>query len=566
MTGDPDDGRRAIIDAAAELFAEHGYEGVGVRLVANAAGVSQYRVRKETGGRADLFAAVMAEKVTSDAALKIARAVAAPDEVPALAAIVAAGAEVYADPARSWDLLELEALTRAHRDEALHEIETSRIQTRWDNLLRVTQRVMATGDLDEDVDEAAATHFALALSAGLALIDPVVSTKPSKAAWNALIARVGIALAPVPMPMDSLESRDQPRTQWRLFVDVPDVPGSVDRFLRAMSTLHGYTVAVNVVAITDDTRTLHVRISAPESVSERALLAAALSAGSNAYIRKEPGTARDQTTALVDAGAELIVNPGSAPYAAMNILSADHVEVVKATEGAHDATDVLRLQWTPERHVLLRRDWAPFTKVEQARASALLRLSAAIAAVSGDSDAPGWVERVKDGTVWIRLAHPEDAEAVAAMHRRCSERTLYLRYVSPGDWQTIQMRRLTGGHSGATLVAVGSGGTIIGLGNVFPEKGSDGRSAEVALLVEDAHQGQGVGTALLRSQLRMAQRMGFAEVVAVVLGDNRSVIALLERTGLSWSKQVEDGTITMRAPISRPPGAPAEAPAEGRAT
>ena len=44
--------RRAIIDAAAELFAEHGYEGVGVRQVAQEAGVSQYRVRKETGGRA----------------------------------------------------------------------------------------------------------------------------------------------------------------------------------------------------------------------------------------------------------------------------------------------------------------------------------------------------------------------------------------------------------------------------------------------------------------------------------------------------------------------------------
>lgn len=549
MTGDGQE-RRAIVDAAAELFAQHGYEGVGVRQVAQEAGVSQYRVRKETGGRADLFAAVMAEKVTSDAAAKIARAVEAPNEVPALAALVAAGAEVFADPERSWDLLELEALTRSHRDAALREIETQRIQARWDNLRTVTQQVRATGDLDGDLDDEATTHFALALSAGLALIDPVITRKPDQRAWDALMARIGIALAPVPMPLDSLESLEQPRTGWRLFVDVPDVPGSVDRFLRAVSTLHGYTVAVNVVGVGEGTRTLHIRMSAPDSVSEQALLAAALSAGSNAYMtREEPSAANDQTTKLVDVTTELIVNPGSAPFAAMNLLAADHVEVVKATEGDHDASDVLRLQWTPERHVLLRRGWAPFTKVEQARASALMRLSAAIAAAAGDSDAGGWVERIKDGTVWIRLAHPEDAEAVAAMHQRCSERTLYLRYVSPGDWQTIQLRRLTGGHSGATLVAVGSEGTIIGLGNVFPERPEDGHSAEIALLVEDAHQGEGVGSALLRSQLRMAERMGFAEVVAVVLGDNRAMTAMLERTGLSWSKKFEDGTLTMRAPI-----------------
>lgn len=562
MTGDGQE-RRAIVDAAAELFAQHGYEGVGVRQVAQKAGVSQYRVRKETGGRADLFAAVMAEKVSSDAASKIARAVQAPDEVPALAALVAAGAEVFADPERSWDLLELEALTRSHRDEALREIETKRIQTRWDNLRTVAQRVRATGDLDKGLDDAATTHYALALSAGLALIDPVITRKPEQQAWDALMARVGIALAPVPMPLDSPESLEQPRTSWRLFVDVPDVPGSVDRFLRAMSALHGYTMAVNVVGIEDDKRTLHIRMSAPESVSEQALLAAALSAGSNAYMtREEPSAASDPTTTLVDATRELIVNPGSAPFAAMSILSADHVEVVKATEGDHDASDVLRLQWTPERHVLLRRDWAPFTKVEQARASALLRLSAAIAAAAGDSDAGGWVERIKDGTVWIRLAHPEDAEAVAAMHRRCSERTLYLRYVSPGDWQTIQMRRLSGGHSGATLVAVGPAGAIIGLGNVFPERPDDGHSAEIALLVEDAHQGEGVGTALLRSQLRVAELMSFAEVVAVVLGDNRAMTAMLERTGLSWSKQFEDGTLTMRAPIGPNPATRVPEPVE----
>ena len=97
----------------------------------------------------------------------------------------------------------------------------------------------------------------------------------------------------------------------------------------------------------------------------------------------------------------------------------------------------------------------------------------------------------------------------AAMHKRCSQRTLYQRYVSSGDWQEIQMRRLSGGHSGATLVAVGDEGKVIGLGNVFPEHPGDEHSAEIAVLVEDAHQGGGVGTALLRRLVRLAERLEF---------------------------------------------------------
>jgi AcrR family transcriptional regulator/RimJ/RimL family protein N-acetyltransferase len=540
--------RRRIIDVAAELFSEHGYEGVGVRQVAQEVGVSQYRVRKLTGGRAQLFAAVMAEKVTSDAADRIARAVEAPHELPPLAAIIAAGAAVFAAPEDSWDLLELEALTRSHRDTELREIESVRIQGRWDNMRAVVRRVRDAGGIDGDVDDDALAHFSLTLSVGLAMLDPVIRHKPIQLNWDAMIARIGTAMAP---PRMLLRAEDEPRAYWRILIDVPDRPGGVDMFIRAMAALYGYTVAVYVVGSGEGTRTLDMRLTAPSSVTEETLLSAATSAGRNARISPgSPDDALDLPTRILDASAELVTNPGWAPYVAMQLVAADHVEVVRATKGQDDGPDVLRLQWTPERHVLLRRTWAPFTRVEQARASALLRLSAAIAVAEGDADAQGWVEPVKDGTVWIRLAHPEDADAVGAMHRRCSDRTLYLRYVSSGDWHEIQMRRLSGGHSGATLVAIGDDGTVIGLGNVFPERPGDNVTAEIAVLVEDSHQGQGVGTALLRRQIRMAERMGFSEVVAVVLTENGAMTRMLERTGLAWTTRIEEGSSTLRAPLS----------------
>jgi RimJ/RimL family protein N-acetyltransferase len=82
------------------------------------------------------------------------------------------------------------------------------------------------------------------------------------------------------------------------------------------------------------------------------------------------------------------------------------------------------------------------------------------------------------------------------------------------------------------LVAVGDEGTVIGLGNVFPERAGDEHRAEIAVLVEDAHQGGGVGTALLRRLVRLAERLEFGEAVAVVLADNTGMLRLLNRMGL----------------------------------
>jgi RimJ/RimL family protein N-acetyltransferase len=346
---------------------------------------------------------------------------------------------------------------------------------------------------------------------------------------------------------------ESPRTYWRIRVDIPDRAGGVARLIRAVGALNTYSLAMSMIGAQDGTRTVDLAVTAPESVTEETLRAAALSAGRNAYVRPgSPDDALDLPTRIMDGATELVANPGWAPFAAEQMIEAEHVHVVDATEGEGDRTNVLRLQWTQDRHVLLSRSWAPFAYAEQTRASALLRLFAAIAAAAGDTDAQGWIEPVKSGTVWIRLAHPEDARAVAAMHKRCSQRTLYQRYVSSGDWQEIQMRRLSGGHSGATLVAVGDEGTVIGLGNVFPERTGEERSAEIAVLVEDAHQGGGVGTALLRRLVRLAERLEFAEVVAIVLADNTGMLRLLDRTGLTWTSRVEEGMVTMRAPLTGP--------------
>jgi AcrR family transcriptional regulator/RimJ/RimL family protein N-acetyltransferase len=551
--------RQRIVDAAAELFAEHGYGGTRLRMVAERAGVTRLTVKRLTGGRPQLFAEVMAAKVTSEAADRVAAAAAAPDAVPPLSVLLEAAAEIFADPERSWNVLELEALIQAHRDDEVRALESARVAKRWANMKALTEQTRRSGGLDDDVDDDAFAHFALALSVGLAMVAPVVDRKPTQGHWNALMARIGAAVAPESF---LLTGDHEARTPWRLRIDIPDRPGGLALLMRSLSGLHAYVLSAYVLGTEDDRRTIDVALTVPSGVSERAILAAAMAAGSNGYVTEgSPDDGLDLPTRIMDGATELVTNPGFAPQAAAMLVEADHFEVSDAVEGEDDAADILRLQWTADQHVVLQRDWAPFARAEKSRASALLRLAAAIASVAGDTEALGWVEPIKGGTVWIRLAHPGDADAVAAMHERCSEQSRVHRYFTEvGEWRDLNLRRITGGHRGATLVVMSEEGAIIGLGNVFPNAPDDSHAAEFAMIVEDAYQGRGVGTRLQRRMIALAQRLGFTEVVATVLAENSGMLHVLEEPGLKWTREHSQGVITLRAPLPAeplPPPAPA---------
>jgi hypothetical protein len=54
---------------------------------------------------------------------------------------------------------------------------------------------------------------------------------------------------------------------------------------------------------------------------------------------------------------------------------------------------------------------------------------------------------------------------------------------------------------------------------------------------------------MLRRQIALAERLGFAELAAVVLAENAGMIRLLEHTPLHWTSTVESGVATWRAPL-----------------
>lgn len=552
MAPDEQDQAR-ILAAASALFRANGFGGTTVEMVAREADVKPHTVRRLVGGRRDLLSAVLQSRTEPPVAELVGRAAAANSNTPPLPALIEAAHELILQPQDSWDPLELEVLARARDDEGMRTLAQDRILGRLANASSVAASSRKSGGVDQELSDAAIVHLAMALSLGMAMLDPVAPQRPTPAQWDALIARIGAAVAPDEL---LLEPEFEVSQRWRVRVDVPDRPGGIARLVRALAGLHIYTVYLQVVGIAGGSRTIDIGLIAPEHVSAAVIAAAAQSAGSNAHVtRSGPGeTGEDLLTLTIDGATQVVKHPEDAPRVAAALVAADSFEVIEATHGADDRADVLRLQWTSNKHVLLHRSWAPFARLEQTRASAVLRLSAAIARISGDREQGGWVDQVKTGTIWIRLARPEDSDAVARMHDRSSERSRYQRYFSVAHWRDLQLRRLAGGHRGASLVAMSRDGDIIALGNVFPDETEAGDpAAEIALLVEDAHQGTGVGTAMLTRMLQVARDMGFKQVVADVLAENRGMIRLLGRTGLDWHTSYSEGVAHMVAPLPELP-------------
>lgn len=540
--------RSGIVDAAAQLISSEGIGAATYERLAKLSGVRERHVRKLFPDIDDLRREVLSIPQFSEVADLVARAANDPQPAAPFALLVEAAHRLYANAASSWADADLEALVRAKRNPELRDVAAERIGGRIANARAVIERSAAEGVIYEALSTEAITHFLAAMSVGLAMIDAVSDPRPTIGQWDALMARVGIAFAAAD-PAAGPETEGGER--WRMLVSVPDRPRALSRLIRALGSLDAYVNDVRVEQAREGPkRKVYLGLAAPAEVSADMLLAAAQSAGSDAYIsRGTSEDARDLMSRTLDGATYLVRHPDEAPQVAAGLVAADSFEVVDAAQGVSDQPGLLRLQWTADRHVLLRRDWCPFTRSEQVRASALLRLSAALARLAGDEEANGWIDPVKGGTVWIRLARPEDADAVADMHDRCSERTKYLRYFSTVEWRDIQMRRLAGGHRGATLVAMGRDGRIVGLGNVFPEGPAEDRTAEIALLVEDAHQGEGIGRALMARMLQVAARLGFTRVAAHLFADNIGIKRLLLSTGLQWRTTVSAGVADMTAPL-----------------
>ena len=547
--------RRRILDAAHELFEDVGVAATSRRDVAVAADVATRSVHAVADSRSSLLALVteaLPFPPTSQRLQEQAQSAEARGE--ALQTILAAAREAFGAPASVWDVIELQATALAPFDDQLAQVVRERVAMRWDAARTVVRQLRGEGGVDSTIDDDAATLHLLAVGAGLALLDGLTPRPVEAAAWVRLTSRLLESLAAIDPRGRDYDGATRP---WRIRVVAPATPAATARVLRVLALIGAEVITLFTHAQDDGTQLIDLICSAPTALERDDLTRALATAGHR--VLAAPGVPEDEhdlIARVLDAAAELVEHPERAPRAAAELVLADSWTVEPATEGDDAASDVMRLQWTPDHHVVLHRDGAPFAAVERARASALLRLVDAVASAPAGAGGFGWVEYLRDGTqVVIRLARPEDAEGVADMHARSSEATRYQRYFTPHtDWREDQLRRVAGGHRGATLVAVNWRGDIVGLGNVFPDRPEETSTAEIAVIVEDAWQGRGLGGRLLQHLVDLARRQGFDEVLALVLASNTGMVRLLERLDLEWTRSTDPdlgaSIVRLTAPLS----------------
>ncbi|TQJ01945.1 bifunctional GNAT family N-acetyltransferase/acetate--CoA ligase family protein [Amycolatopsis cihanbeyliensis] len=147
------------------------------------------------------------------------------------------------------------------------------------------------------------------------------------------------------------------------------------------------------------------------------------------------------------------------------------------------------------------------------------------------------------GTVHLRPIVPADAEAIVALHGRLSERTRYLRYF--GAYPRIPQRDLdrftTVDHHDRTAFVALLGDEIVAVGRY--ERLEEGDSAEVAFLVDDAHQGRGLGSILLEHLAAAASERGLRRFVAEVLAENSQMVRVFRDAGYQVSREFDEGLV-----------------------
>ena len=148
----------------------------------------------------------------------------------------------------------------------------------------------------------------------------------------------------------------------------------------------------------------------------------------------------------------------------------------------------------------------------------------------------------------IRVMEPTDADRLERFHSRLSDRTTYLRYFSPHPrLSPAEVTRFAHvDHHDREAVVADIDGELIGVARYDR---IDGSRAEVAVVVEDAWQGHGVGPALLRTLAEHAQREGVTELTAETLAENARMRTVFARLGWSTT-QVDGGVVDLAKPLA----------------
>ncbi len=347
---------------------------------------------------------------------------------------------------------------------------------------------------------------------------------------------------------------------WNIRATLDDVPGRL-AVLAASLGRRGINILAVQVHLTPDGPVDELLVAASPLLTAVDLSGAVVDGGARTP-RVTPADAHalvDSPTQALALATRLLRKPDDLPQVLRSLLPGADVGW-RAEEPADLADDPTHL-WLPDPTgggYLLSRPAAPFTPGERARAYGMIEIAMLVhtQARSAVAEAPvqSWQVVLPGGDqVTVRVAGPDDLEAVLQMHQRCSLTSRLRRYLAGTRTpSTTTVARLLSPASGHALVVEDGPGRVVALANLSWPSGaqpSGSGTPELAILVEDAWQQRRIGTFLARRLLAVAQEHGVGRIRAVVHASNTAMVhimaALADEPGRRMHREYDGGMLTL---------------------
>jgi len=190
----PEDTRQRVIDGAAQVFAELGFERARVTDIAKAAGLSSGAMYNHFESKAELLAAV----VECHAGNQLMRLVESGDASGLLEVIAARGRQLTGN--RVEAPLLIEAITAARRDPDVLRVLTEQVSGREALFTHAIALAQASGEVVDDVDPRAVARFMFMVLLGSLLVQAMDLPDLDPDDWGSVLTRL----------IDSFRPEDQP--------------------------------------------------------------------------------------------------------------------------------------------------------------------------------------------------------------------------------------------------------------------------------------------------------------------------------------------------------------------
>jgi len=154
-----------------------------------------------------------------------------------------------------------------------------------------------------------------------------------------------------------------------------------------------------------------------------------------------------------------------------------------------------------------------------------------------------------------------DTEVLSALYTRASPRSRYLRFFSACVAVDREVQRIVARSDDHVALVAEHDGLAVGVASC---EILNGAQAEIAILVDDAWQGEGIGSLLIEHLAAVARRAGIQELVGDVLASNVTMLRASASLAPGIARQHDEDPSVVRIHIPTQPDERALAAAGAR--